>query len=65
MKKAWEDVKSFMTIIMTIGLMALLFVPEINPPKEILALYCTSYGSILTYYFNRKDKVETDDSIHE
>lgn len=65
MKKAWEDVKSFMTIIMTIGLIALLFVPEINPPKEILALYCTSYGSILTYYFNRKDKVETDESIHE
>lgn len=65
MKKAWEDVKSFMTIIMTIGLIALLFVPSINPPKEILALYCTSYGSILTYYFNRKDKVETDESIHE
>lgn len=54
MKKAWEDVKSFMTIIMTIGLIALLFIPDINPPKEILALYCTSYGSILTYYFNRK-----------
>lgn len=58
MKKGWEDVKSFMTIIMTIGLMALLFIPEINPPKEILALYCTSYGSILTYYFNRKEKEE-------
>lgn len=54
MKKAWEDVKSFMTIIMTLGLIALLFVPNINPPKEVLALYCTSYGSILTYYFNRK-----------
>ncbi len=60
MKKAWEDVKSFMTIIMTIGLIALLFVPEINPPKEILALYCTSYGSILTYYFNRKENKEGD-----
>ena len=54
MKKAWEDVKSFMTIIMTLGLIALLFVPNINPPQEVLALYCTSYGSILTYYFNRK-----------
>ena len=54
MKKAWEDVKSFITIIMTLGLIALLFVPSINPPKEVLALYCTSYGSILTYYFNRK-----------
>lgn len=58
MKKAWEDVKSFMTIIMTFGLIALLFVPSINPPKEVLALYCTSYGSILTYYFNRKKDEE-------
>ena len=65
MKKAWEDVKSFMTIIMTLGLIALLFVPQIEPPKEILALYCTSYGSILTYYFNRKDKVEENESVHE
>lgn len=62
MKKAWEDVKSFMTIIMTLGLIALLFVPQINPPKEILALYCTSYGSILTYYFNRKkDETKEDE----
>lgn len=62
MKKAWEDVKSFMTIIMTIGLILLLFVPNINPPKEVLALYCTSYGSILTYYFNRKkDETKEDE----
>ena len=62
MKKAWDDVKSFMTIIMTVGLIALLFVPQINPPKEILALYCTSYGSILTYYFNRKkDETKEDE----
>ena len=61
MKKAWEDVKSFMTIIMTLGLIALLFVPQIEPPKEILALYCTSYGSILTYYFNRKEKVDENE----
>jgi len=62
MKKAWEDVKSFMTIIMTIGLILLLFVPNINPPKEVLALYCTSYGSILTYYFNRKkDEIKDEE----
>lgn len=56
MKKAWEDVKSFVTIIMTIGLIVLLLVPNINPPKEILALYCTSYGAIITYFFTRKDQ---------
>ena len=64
MKKAWEDVKSFITILMTLGLIALLFIPEIEPPKEVLALYCTSYGSILTYYFNRKkDEVKDEDQV--
>lgn len=61
MKKAWEDVKSFITILMTLGLIALLFIPEIDPPKEVLALYCTSYGSILTYYFNRKKEEAKDE----
>ena len=55
MKKAWEDVKSFVTVAMTIGLVLLLFIPNLNPPTEIIALYCTSYGSIMTYFFTKKD----------
>lgn len=58
MKKAWDEVKSFVTVVMTLGLVALLFVPNLNPPSEIIALYCTSYGSIMTYFFTRKDKEE-------
>ena len=58
MKKAWEDVKSFVTVAMTLGIIVLLFVPGLNPPTEIIALYCTSYGSIMTYFFTRKDKEE-------
>lgn len=58
MIKAWNDVKSFVTIVMTIGLIVLLLVPNINPPKEILALYCTSYGAVITYFFTRKEKGE-------
>ena len=58
MKKALNDVKSFVTIIMTIGLIVLLLVPDIEPPTEIVALYCTSYGSIITYFFTRKDNKE-------
>lgn len=60
MKKAWSDVKSFVTIIMTIGLIVLLLVPGINPPTEIVALYCTSYGAIITYFFTRNDKKGSD-----
>lgn len=55
MIKAWNDVKSFVTIILTIGLVVMLLVPNIDPPKEVLALYCTSYGSIMTYFFTRKE----------
>ena len=58
MKKAWDDVKSFVTVVMTIGLVALLFIPNLNPPTEIIALYCTSYGSIMTYFFMKKDSGE-------
>jgi len=59
-KKAWSDVKSFVTIVMTIGLMVLLLVPQINPPTEIIALYCTSYGAVITYFFTRKDSDNND-----
>lgn len=62
MNKAWNDVKSFVTVIMTIGLIVLLLVPNLNPPKEILALYCTSYGAVITYFFTRdtKEKKESE-----
>ena len=48
------DVKSIVTLVMTAALVALLFWPH-EPPSELLALYCTSYGSIMTYYSTRKD----------
>lgn len=61
MKKAWDDVKSFVTVVMTLGLVALLFIPNLNPPAEIIALYCTSYGSIMTYFFTKKDNIENSE----
>ena len=47
-------VKSIVTLIMTAALVALLFTP-IEPSKELLSLFCTSYGAVMTYYFTRKD----------
>jgi len=47
--------------IVTLGLTAVLIVMllgEYNPSKELLALYCTSYGAITTYFFTKKDKDE-------
>ena len=46
----WYDVKSFVIIAMTIGLIILLLVSSISLPSEIVALYCTSYGAIITYF---------------
>lgn len=54
MKKAWSDLKSFVTVIMTIAMVVLLFIPyEVN--KEVLMLFSTSYGAVMTYFFNRKE----------
>lgn len=57
MKKAWNDLKSFVTVIMTLAMVILLFIPyDVN--KEVLMLFSTSYGSIMTYFFNRKKEGE-------
>lgn len=49
------DLKSIVTLLMTIALVVLLFYP-IEPNKEVLALYCTSYGAITTYFFTKRSK---------
>ncbi len=49
------DLKSIVTLLMTIALVVLLFYPQ-EPNKEVLALYCTSYGAITTYFFTKKSK---------
>lgn len=48
------DVKSIVTLALTAALIAMLL-GSVDPPKEILALYCTSYGAITTYFFTKKD----------
>lgn len=49
------SLKSIITLALTGGLLALLF-GGFNPPQEVLALYCTTYGATITYYFTRKDQ---------
>lgn len=48
------NLKSIITLILTLALVALLFAP-IEPDKEVLALFCTAYGAIITYFFTRKE----------
>lgn len=47
------DVKSIVTITMTIALIILLF-SDSEPSKDLLALFCTSYGAVITYFFTHK-----------
>lgn len=49
------EVKSIVTLTMTAVLAALLFTGT-EPPEELLALYCTSYGAVITYFFTRKSE---------
>lgn len=51
------DVKSIVTLTMTLC-MALLLTGVFNPPKEIFALFSTSYGAVITYFFTRKTDKE-------
>ena len=47
------DVKSIVTLLMTIALVVLMFTNlEIN--KELLMLFSTSYGAVITYFFTKK-----------
>jgi hypothetical protein len=49
------EVKSIVTILMTIC-MVLLLTGIFNPPDYIFALFSTTYGAVITYFFTRKNK---------
>lgn len=47
------DVKSLVTLAMTGAMIALLFSP-LNVNQDAVALFCTAYGAIITYFFTKK-----------
>lgn len=47
-------IKSLMTIGMTYGMIMLLS-GAWNPNETIIALYSTSYGAVITYFFTKRD----------
>ena len=62
MKQAWSDLKSFVTVAMTVGMILLLFVPiEVN--KEVLMLFSTAFGQIITFFFTKDKKDSTSENI--
>ena len=53
------DLKSIITLLLTIGLI-LLMTGVFNPPDAILALYSSTYGAVITYFFTRKTEKESE-----
>lgn len=51
------DVKSIVTLLMT-AIMILMLCGKFTPSEEFTALYCTSYGAIVTYFFTKKNGEE-------
>lgn len=47
------DVKSIVTLLMTIALVVLMFT-NVDINKELLMLFSTSYGAVITYFFTKK-----------
>ncbi len=53
------DVKSIVTLSMTIA-MILMLTGVFNPPQEVFALFSTAYGSVITYFFTKKEHNNTE-----
>lgn len=53
------EVKSIVTLTMT-AVLAYLLIANVQSPPELLALYSSAYGSIVTYFFTRKDGGSTN-----
>lgn len=58
MKKAWEDLKSFVTVAM-IAILLIIVVASLlgaNLQENILILVTNLITAVFTYYFTRKDE---------
>lgn len=51
------DLKSIVTLVMTLA-MVLMLTGVFTPPTEVFALFATSYGSVMTYFFTKKKDTE-------
>lgn len=49
------DTKSIVTLTLTFA-MVLMLTGVFNPPTEILALFSTAYGAVITYFFTKKSE---------
>lgn len=64
MKQAWTDLKSFVTIVLTLTLVALIVIVAIKGNWEIFQLVFTLFSSVMasviTYFFTKKSQDQID-----
>lgn len=59
MKKAWEDVKSFITILFAIALVGLLYIAVMKSEtmfETVFLLFTNLCTAVFTYFFTKKTK---------
>lgn len=65
MKKALDDVKSFVTILFAIALVGLLYVAVFKSTsmfETVFLLFTNLCTAVFTYFFTRKTEVKKDDN---
>ena len=65
MKKAWNDVKSFVTILFAIALVGLLYVAVFKSEgmfETVFLLFTNLCTAVFTYFFTRKIEAKNDDN---
>ena len=65
MKKAWDDVKSFITILFAIALVGLLYITVFKSEKifeAVFVLFTHLATAVFTYYFVRKKEDKKNDN---
>lgn len=65
MKKAFDDVKSFVTVLFAIALVGLLYVAVFksdNMFETVFLLFTNLCTAVFTYFFTRKTEVKKDDN---
>ena len=67
MKQAWSDLKSFVTIVFTFTIIALVLIVAIKGNWDIFQIVFTLFSNIatavFTYFFTRKTNVEKTEEI--
>lgn len=65
MKKAWNDVKSFVTILFAIALVSLLFIAVTKSEsmfETVFLLFTNLCTAVFTYFFTKKKENDNNDN---